>query len=744
MRLLFASGWLASEQKQEEIDVKLCQQAAIALGMIESTERVVLPDGWGNHTHPPIKRNAEVARLMADSNGSLDAFLASLQFNKRPSQQKKYAPSTSSHDVSMESMLKNIAQVRRQLAETVIGQDDAIEAVCDGLSKQFYCSNENAPAAVFLFVGSTATGKTLLSTTLAKALGDDWESISVAMENMTSSNEGFAINGLTKGYSAAAPGKITGFVKEHPRSVVVFENFDKAHPNVRSVIEPLFTTGFITDQFGFYERDSEGEYDFSKQIAEPDVSFREAIVIFTSKAGEEAYSAPSFEKIISTRPEQLESIILSELSRLDGGALSGGTRNTISPSFLAGLASGSTVLFRKMTLESMAVCASKSIREALDKLKTGLKRRIGYEAIEMLSKALLMSFAPDVNALTTTNDLVQRLFDPLMDYIRDQQGEIPARIRIHFAEGQLAELKRILASFDGIDPVAQMFRKSKTLHVSIRTVAVRGVLYLELADLALQRVPQARDFRGAGAVRAEVPDIGFAQIAGHQMVKNRMTEIIALLKNPALVKSMDVDIPKGLLLWGPPGTGKTMLAKALAHEADLPFISTTGSELLASGFMKTIFKRARKYAPSILFIDEMDAIGTRGQGGIDVIINQLLIEIDGFDTSLSAPVFIVAATNLPEKIDAALTRSGRIDLKIEVAALDQEARMHFIDAYFKLPNDGSLDRTLLLEHTVGMSGADLEMVRREAVLAMVRAEQQSVTMDMIMEQIKNIKKEPVL
>jgi len=350
-----------------------------------------------------------------------------------------------------------------------------------------------------------------------------------------------------------------------------------------------------------------------------------------------------------------------------------------------------------------------------------------------------LSFAPEVDARTANNELIQKLFDPVTDYARNNQGVLPSKVIIRFSAGSHQALDHILKAFGNDDPLKQMFRKSQNLKFTIKAEVSDGPLIIELGDIALQRVQNAKDFRGVGSIKTEIPDVSFAKIAGHHIVKNRLHEVVKLLKNPAAIKAQGVDVPKGMLMFGPPGTGKTMLAKALAHEADLPFISTTGSELLDLEFIRTIFKRARKYAPSILFIDEFDAIGARGKGGLDIIINQLLIEIDGFDTSLSPPVFIIAATNLPEKIDPALVRSGRIDLKVEVPALDRDAREHFIDNFFKIPNDGSLDKSALLNFTAGMSGADLEMVRRETVLAMVSAGIKEIDMKFLTEQINTIK-----
>jgi len=637
------------------------------------------------------------------------------------------------------TILKSIPNIKKELENIVFGQPQAIEAICDGLVRQTYRASDHAPAAILLFVGPSATGKTLLATSLACALGEEWKSISVYMENMLADNQGHEINGLPEGYLHHTSGKVTDFVRRNPKSVVVFENFDKAHPNVREILSSILATGTLVDSFGFFERDSRGEYDTSEPIAEPEVSFNQSIVIFTTNGAEEAYDSPSFQKLVKTNPSQVEANVLNALGREKESNKENRAREAVSPAFLSGLSAGATVLFDRLTLDTFTEIAKQGFEKTFSRLKGDLGCEIKCTQMDLVCKACVLSESPNVTAVSVSNDLVEKLIDPLMDYITEHQFKVPESVDVRFAKGEKKKLEEILSSFDGDEPVNQMFRMSQTLKVQVRAVEEKEGLVLELSAIKLQRISFAHDFEGQGAIRAEVPDISFGDIAGHHVVKRRMVEIVKLLKDPDYIQGMGVDVPKGLLLWGEPGTGKTLLAKALANEADLPFIATTGSEILDPDLLKTIFIRARKYAPSILFIDEIDAIGKRSGGGIDTRINQLLTEIDGFDTSLFAPVFIIAATNLPEKIDDAILRSGRIDLKVEVPLLDRDARNHFIEKYFELPHDGSLDKNNLLNFTSGMTGADLEKVLRETVLEMVSSDKEKVSMEMLTDQVNNIK-----
>jgi cell division protease FtsH len=233
----------------------------------------------------------------------------------------------------------------------------------------------------------------------------------------------------------------------------------------------------------------------------------------------------------------------------------------------------------------------------------------------------------------------------------------------------------------------------------------------------------------------------FSDVAGQKEAKYELQEVVDYLKNPQKFVKMGARIPKGVLLVGMPGTGKTLLAKAVAGEANVPFFHMSGSDFVemfvgvGASRVRDLFDQGRRSAPCIIFIDELDAVGrTRGAGyggGHDEreqTLNQMLVEMDGFDTKDG--VIILAATNRPDVLDPALLRPGRFDRQVVVAMPDVQEREAILAIHMKkIPVDGEVDVMRLARATPGTSGADLANLVNEAALFAIRKERTTVTMD---------------
>ena len=242
--------------------------------------------------------------------------------------------------------------------------------------------------------------------------------------------------------------------------------------------------------------------------------------------------------------------------------------------------------------------------------------------------------------------------------------------------------------------------------------------------------------------------IKFADVAGEDEAKENLTEIVDYLHNPDKYKEIGASMPKGILLVGPPGTGKTMLAKAVAGEANVPFFSMSGSEFvemfvgMGASKVRDLFKQAKEKAPCIVFIDEIDAIGqkrnTSGTGGNDEreqTLNQLLTEMDGFEGN--SGVIILAATNRPESLDPALTRPGRFDRRVPVELPDLKGREEILKVHAKkIKVADDVDFQKIARMASGASGAELANIVNEAALRAVRENRRYATQSDLEESIE--------
>src|SRR3954469_4424396 len=270
-----------------------------------------------------------------------------------------------------------------------------------------------------------------------------------------------------------------------------------------------------------------------------------------------------------------------------------------------------------------------------------------------------------------------------------------------------------------------------------------GVWYLLVRRMAGQQGGMG-GFMSIGKSRAKIyveskTGVAFKDVAGVDEAKAELQEVVEFLKQPKKYGRLGARVPKGVLLVGPPGTGKTMLARAVAGEAGVPFFSISGSEFVemfvgvGAARVRDLFEQARQKAPAIIFIDELDALGrARGAGGMgghdekEQTLNQLLVELDGFDPGTG--LVLLAATNRPEILDPALLRAGRFDRVVLVDRPDKKGRLEILQVHarkVKLPRDVDMEK--LAAMTPGFSGADLANLINEAALLATRRGAEAVT-----------------
>ncbi len=251
---------------------------------------------------------------------------------------------------------------------------------------------------------------------------------------------------------------------------------------------------------------------------------------------------------------------------------------------------------------------------------------------------------------------------------------------------------------------------------------------------------ELKTFLEAPARAAEVPEVTFDDVAGQENAKREVTELVEFLKHPETFRKLGAEVPRGVLLMGAPGTGKTLLARALAGEAGVPFFSISGSEFIevfvgvGAARVRHLFEAAKKNAPSIIFVDELDSVGrTRGTGlggGHDEreqTLNQILAEMDGF--SGHEAVIVLAATNRPDVLDPALLRPGRFDRHVVLDLPDRDDRVAILKVHIrKVPLEADVDLDKIAAGTPGFSGADIKNLVNEAAMLAARKKQDAVSM----------------
>ena len=264
-----------------------------------------------------------------------------------------------------------------------------------------------------------------------------------------------------------------------------------------------------------------------------------------------------------------------------------------------------------------------------------------------------------------------------------------------------------------------------------------------LSYMMRQAQAMNKDSLGFGKAKAKLygPDkkkVKFEDVAGNESAKQDLTEIVDFLKAPSKYEKLGAKIPRGVLLAGEPGTGKTLMARAVAGEANVPFFSISGSEFaemfvgVGASRVRDLFNKAKKNAPAIIFIDEIDAVAhkrdARGGAGREdeQTLNQILVEMDGFDNDSN--VIVMAATNRVDMLDKALLRPGRFDRHVNVTLPERKDRLEILKVHFKnKPVEANLDLESLAKKTAGSSGADLANIANEAAITAAREKHAKIT-----------------
>ncbi|WP_200762238.1 AAA family ATPase [Nitrosophilus alvini] len=603
----------------------------------------------------------------------------------------------------MERNIYNEAQkLKRELKKRIFGQNEAIDEVVDTLTRVSLVPTSENFKALFTFLGPHNSGKVYLAKLLAE-LSDMFEAVKVFdMAQFTDPSDEKKLIG--------ANGSLTAFVKKHPRSVIVFDDIEKAENMIQlSILDYIKTPK-----------------------EESGVDFSSCVIIFSTSLGSQYIKKRDFLSFYKKEKFKAQAKIIEAISH-EKKVIYDIVENAIDPKLLSVMAQHQIVLFKTLSFDSIVKIASRSLKNAISIFEKKSSINVEFEDFKNFIKLAVLSFAPYINARRINKKLPDLIIETIGQSI-SKTDFIPEKIVFRAEKNALNFLEQIK---DKKEFLEELFRKNETVELSWEIKKEKNSIIISIKNVAIKKLPLYISPKEKPAVRYSTTS--FKEIAGQSNVKKTLKQIIHVLRHPDLVKKFDIDMPKGMLLYGPKGVGKTLLAQGFAKESGLPYIYLSGSDLFDQNLIRLAYQKAREYAPSIVFLDEIDTKGIIEGIYTTMPVEELINEIDSIASSPEEFVFTVATANSKDEINKNLLAPGRIDIFVEVPELDMEARRFFIRKILEKPNDGKIDIEKVVRYISGMSGYELQRIGKEAALYVIRNNLEYITEEILIEQINNIK-----
>lgn len=635
--------------------------------------------------------------------------------------------------------VKQIYDLVYQAAASIPAQQQAASLIAADLAAQLSNPKPTATARI-LIQGKHAWGNhemlQAISATLYKQMG--YSVLELDCSAYRSEGESASWTGSKRYWSGSAPGEITAFIHRHPKAVVCFYNMDETLPSVMSVLRSALSHGVLIDQHGL-ESAQQNEMHKSNKQQPTEVDCKQALFLCSISHASHWMTHPQAETILGNNTAQQKSNLISEVHQATREY-----RGEQVPLFDATVLQhlqNHHHLIKPISWQDLYQQCLAAMPQALRyaKEQLGLHIEVKDKNLEALTSLNLLHHGAQMGLIHTTPQGIYRtLIDPIFTQrLRDADAPHAAHIVLRIGDAECEALHDILLEL-GDTPLASLYRKNQ--FVNFAFVWEKNTVWVQ--QVALQTIYRLSDYTKTSGLISQVPKETLQQVAGQDKPKTFLREVAHYLRNPKILKKYNVQIPRGVVLHGAPGTGKTLLARALAGEAGLPFISVTASEMLNAEFMTQVYQTAHRCEPCIIHIDEADALGKRGQHSHahDVAVNLLLAKIDGFEQHTE--IFHVLTTNRPDNLDSALTRPGRIDHSFEIMPLDIEGRTQFLQTLWPLLETNAQNnavRKRIVKQCFGMTGAELKKLRREVALRLSRqSHTQHAPIQWVMEEINRI------
>ena len=581
-------------------------------------------------------------------------------------------------------------KLKSALKKELFGQNEAIESVVDALLHLSLTPQKAPYKGFFSFFGPHNSGKVYLAELLAKHC-DEFDSIAIFdMAEFTDPADQKKLFGTE--------GQLRNFIEKHPRSIVLFKDIEKCDNSIQLAL-----------------------LNFMKMHPEEEKLDRKGVLfIFTSTLGSALITKDSFWKFYKKEPLKAQAKLIEYIAK-EKKVIYDVVESAIDAELLSLMAQNYVILFRHLLLSTLYKIAKKRLQDAIAQLRSQSGIDVKIKNKEIFIKLLTLSFTPYLNARRLHRKLPDLLLDIILFAVKKSE-EVAQSYTIVVDEQAAKTVQKLDRT-----RISDLVRKNETITLTWDLQAPNVIV---LKKATIKQLPLYADSLQKPAL--SYSQISFSDVAGQRSVKASLKEILGVIKNPNRVKKFGIAMPKGVLLHGPKGVGKSMLALAFCKEASMPYIQLTGIDLSDANLIHSAYQKAKDAAPAVVILDGLEPKEELPPLATDAIINEL-------DAIEEEQVFTIATSSHKELLDKNLFATDRIDIHIEVPELDMEARKYFVKKILQKPNDGKIDIDRVARYMSGLSGYEMQRVAKEAAMYVLRKNLSLITEEILIEQINNIK-----